>query len=126
MTVYAYDQRGFGRHVNGRGVGPGSERLPADLRETIQLVRRRHPGKPVYVLGFSMGGAVALIAAAEGFQASGLVLAAPAVWGWQAMNPLYRTALWVTAHTLPAATASGRGLGIRASDNDDWLKTWSR
>jgi alpha-beta hydrolase superfamily lysophospholipase len=79
-----------------------------------------------HVLGFSMGGAVALKAAAEDLKADGLILAAPAVWGWQAMNPLYRTALWLTAHTLPAATASGRGLGIRASDNDDWLKTWSR
>src|SRR5918994_5481651 len=34
MTVYAYDQRGLGRHVKGRGVWRGSERLTADLRET--------------------------------------------------------------------------------------------
>jgi alpha-beta hydrolase superfamily lysophospholipase len=126
VTLYAYDQRGFGRHEKRRGVWPGSERLTADLREAVELVARRHPGLPVYVLGFSMGGAVALKAAAEGLKVDGLILAAPAVWGWQAMNRLYRTALWVSAHTFPAATASGRSLGIQASDNLDWLTAWSR
>lgn len=126
VTVYAYDQRGFGRHREWRGLWGGGDRLAADLAEAVDLIRRRHPGLPVYVLGFSMGGAVALKAGADGLTADGLILAAPAVWGWQSMNPLYRTALWVAAHSIPAATASGRDLGIRASDNTDWLKAWSR
>lgn len=126
VTVYAYDQRGFGRHASGRGLWPGSQRLVADLRNALELVRARHPGKRAYVLGFSMGGAVALKAAAEGLEADGLILAAPAVWGWRTMNPLYRTALWLTAHTVPAATATGEGLGVQASDNIDWLRAYGR
>jgi pimeloyl-ACP methyl ester carboxylesterase len=35
------------------------------------------------------------------------------------MNPIYRAALWVSAHLMPWAEASGRGFGIRASDNRD-------
>jgi acylglycerol lipase len=126
VSVYAYDQRGFGRHVAERGVWPGSDRLARDLTAAVALVRSRHRAMPVYVLGFSMGGAVALKAAAEGLRADGLVLAAPAVWGWEEMNPLYRAALWGAAHAVPAATATGQGLGVAPSDNVQWLRTYSR
>jgi alpha-beta hydrolase superfamily lysophospholipase len=126
VTFYAYDQRGFGRHDTGRGLWPGSDRLARDLAATVALVRARHRSVPVYVLGFSMGGAVALKAAAEGLDAVGLVLAAPAVWGWEEMNPLYRVALWSAAHAVPAATATGEGLGVQVTDNMDWLRAYGR
>jgi alpha-beta hydrolase superfamily lysophospholipase len=126
VTVYAYDQRGFGRHATGRGLWPGSSRLSRDLAAVVAVVGDRHPALPVYVLGFSMGGAVALKAASEGLEADGLVLAAPAVWGWDDMNPLYRVALWSAAHAVPAATATGGGLGVQASDNVAWLRAYGR
>jgi len=126
VSVYAYDQRGFGRHDAGRGVWPGSDRLARDLTAAVALVRARHGALPVHVLGFSMGGAVALKAAARDLAADGLVLAAPAVWGWQEMNPLYRVGLWTAAHTVPAATATGSGLGVAPSDNVEWLRAYSR
>ena len=126
VQVYAYDQRGFGRHLRERGVWPGSDRLARDLDAAVALVRARHRGLPVYVLGFSMGGAVALKAAADGLEAEGLILAAPAVWGWQEMNPIYRAALWSAAHTVPAATATGSGLGVAPSDNIEWLRAYGR
>jgi acylglycerol lipase len=126
VSVYAYDQRGFGRHASGRGVWPGGDRLARDLDAAVALIGARHRGLPVHVLGFSMGGAVALKAAADGLEADGLVLAAPAVWGWQEMNPVYRAALWGAAHTVPAATATGSGLGVAASDNVEWLSAYGR
>jgi alpha-beta hydrolase superfamily lysophospholipase len=126
ISLYAYDQRSFGRHDAGRGVWPGSDRLARDLTAVVALLRDRHPKLPVYVLGFSMGGAVALKAAARGLDADGLVLAAPAVWGWQEMNPLYRVGLWSAAHIVPAQTATGSGLGIAPSDNVEWLRAYSR
>jgi acylglycerol lipase len=126
VTFYAYDQRGFGRHDSGRGLWPGSDRLARDVAAAVALVRARHRAIPVYVLGFSMGGAVALKAAADGLDADGLVLAAPAVWGWEEMNPLYRVALWSAAHAVPAATASGRGLGVEVTDNIEWLLAYGR
>jgi acylglycerol lipase len=126
VSVYAYDQRGFGRHGAQRGVWPGAERLARDLVAAVDLVEQRHGNLPVFVLGFSMGGAVALQAATHGLNADGLVLAAPAVWGWRDMNPLYRVALWGAAHAMPASTATGGGLGVQVSDNIEWLRAYSR
>jgi alpha-beta hydrolase superfamily lysophospholipase len=126
VSFYAYDQRGFGRQDAERGVWPGTERLARDLVVAVDLVEKRHGHLPVFVLGFSMGGAVALQAATQGLEAQGLVLAAPAVWGWQDMNPLYRVALWGAAHAMPASTATGGGLGVQVSDNIEWLRAYGR
>lgn len=96
-VTYAYDQRGFGRSP-GRGVWPGAL-MQDDLRDVVDLVRARHPGLRVVVVGESMGGAVGVAAFASGDppEAQGLVLLAPAVWGWSSQSPLSRAALWTTA-----------------------------
>lgn len=118
ITVYAYDQRGFGNAPR-RGIWPGDEPLIADARTMVALVRDHHRGLPVYLLGVSMGGAVALAAAAgePPLAADGIILVAPAVWGWSNLNPIYRGALWLAAHTVPGNKMTGQGLGIVASDN---------
>lgn len=126
VTVYAYDQRGFGRgEAAARGLWAGSDALAADLRDVVASVRRRHTRLPVFVLGFSMGGAVAMKAAGEGLAADGLILAAPAVWGWRAMNPFYKSALWLTAHTVPEKTATGESLKVWPSDNIEFLRSYA-
>lgn len=126
VSVYAYDQRGFGE-APGRGLWAGDARMAADLATMVRLARDRHPGTPVYVLGASMGGAVALTALAQETapDADGVILVAPAVWGWSALNPVYRATLWVTAHTIPWQTFTGRGLGVQASDNIEMLRAFS-
>ncbi|MBU0725339.1 MAG: lysophospholipase [Alphaproteobacteria bacterium] len=127
QVVYAYDQRGFGDSPF-RGRWAGTERLTADLAEMVELVRGRHPGLPVTILGHSMGGAVTLAAmgGANPPRADRVVLAAPAVWGRSTM-PFYQTAaLWIGAHTLPWMTVTGRGLGKLASDNLDMLRQLGR
>lgn len=96
-VAYAYDQRGFGRSP-GRGVWPG-DLMQDDLRDVVDLVRARHPGLPVVVVGESMGGAVGIAAFASDDppDADRLVLLGPAVWGWSSQNLLNRASLWVTA-----------------------------
>ncbi len=118
ITTYAYDQRGFGATAT-RGLWPGTEALVSDLAAAVRLVRAANPGVPLVVLGESMGGAVAMVYAARADTppVDGLVLAAPAVWGWRSMNPLYRISLWTSAHLFPWAHVTGRGLGIKPSDN---------
>ena len=123
VTIYAYDQRGFGK--TGRpGIWAGSQVLVSDLRSTARMIGRRHGKVPVYLLGLSMGGAVVMSAlAGPGIpEASGAILVAPAVWGWRAMNPFYKSALWIASHSVPSMTATGRGLGARPSDNIDMLR----
>ncbi|HMM47568.1 MAG TPA: alpha/beta hydrolase [Thiobacillaceae bacterium] len=121
IAVYAYDQRGFGAAPR-PGIWPGSTQLVGDVAMVASLLRARHPGCPLYLLGESMGGAVALSALAETAIADGAVLVAPAVWGRSVMNPLPRAALWLAAHTWPGLRLSGQGLGIIASDNEPMLR----
>jgi len=127
ITTYAYDQRGFGGAPQ-RGVWPGSQIMVDDAREMIALARAAHPGLPVYLLGDSMGGAVALSLAASQTppDVQGIILAAPAVWGWSSLNPVYRGALWLAAHTLRANKMTGQGLGVVASDNFEMLRALGR
>lgn len=122
VVSYAYDQRGFGATAQ-RGIWPGSELLLNDARTVAALLRQRHPGQPLYLLGESMGGAVAMSLLAETPEAAdGAVLVAAAVWGRETMNPLQRTALWLLAHSFPGLRLSGRGLGITPSDNQAMLR----
>jgi alpha-beta hydrolase superfamily lysophospholipase len=127
IACYAYDQRGFG-HAPGRGLWAGVEAYADDLRAFVAQVRRRHPGVPVYVLGESMGGAVAVVAMASASPpaADGLILSSPAVWGRSTMPWWQRLLLDVTAHTVPWWQVTGRGLKIMASDNIDMLRGLGR
>lgn len=126
IATYAYDQRGFGATVR-RGIWPGSALLVDDARTVAALLRRRHPGRPLYLLGESMGGAVAMSVLAETPDAAdGAALVAAAVWGRATMNPLQRGALWLVAHSFPGWQLSARGLGITASDNQAMLRALGR
>ena len=111
IVTYAYDQRGFGA-APGRGVWAGEARMVEDLRTVVALVRARHPGARVAVVGESMGGAVAIAAFASDRPpaADQLVLLAPAVWGWSSQSLPNRASLW----------AAARLLGARAVEAPDW------
>jgi alpha-beta hydrolase superfamily lysophospholipase len=82
IAVYAYDQRGFGAAPH-PGIWAGAASLAADATEAARLVRARHPGVKLVMLGESMGGAVLVLAAtgAAPPPADGYVLMAPAFWG---------------------------------------------
>ena len=126
IAVYAYDQRGFGGTCNS-GLWYGNNVMAQDLRTFIELVEVRHSDVPLYVLGDSMGGAIVLTAnAMEPLRAEGVILVAPAVWGRAAMPWYQRVVLWLTANTVPWLKVSGKGLDIRASDNDEMLKKMSK
>ena len=91
IAVYAPDQRGFGGN-DSRKRWPGDDALVADAVALSRWVRAEDPGVPLVVVGHSMGGGVALAAAADGLDADGLVLAGPAIAGGDALNPLLRAA----------------------------------
>ncbi len=126
IAVYAYDQRGFGDTFN-KGLWYGNNVMVQDLRTFIELVEVRHSDVPLYVLGDSMGGAIVLKAnAMEPLRVEGAILVAPAVWGRAAMPWYQKVVLWLTANTVPWLKVSGKGLDIRASDNDEMLKKLSK
>ncbi len=124
---YAYDQRGFG-NAPGRGLWAGVEAYADDLKAFSTQLRHRHPGVPLYILGESMGGAVAIVAMTSKHPPSsdGLILSSPAVWGRSTM-PWYQSSLLdIMAHTAPWLSLTGEGLKIMASDNIDMLRQLGR
>ncbi|MGB8275413.1 MAG: lysophospholipase [Alphaproteobacteria bacterium] len=127
IATYAYDQRGFGETPH-RGLWPGVDILASDAGAFARALRRRYPDTPLYLLGESMGGAVAMTALARdrSIPVDGVILAAPAVWARETMNPFQTGLLWIGAHTVPWLTLTGRGLHVRASDNDEMLRALSR
>ncbi|MGB0684001.1 MAG: lysophospholipase [Magnetovibrionaceae bacterium] len=122
IMSYAFDQRGFGDAPN-RGRWAGWQSMTDDLAAVVDLLKARHPGKPIYVLGVSMGAAVTLTADAHGKLAGvdGLILLAPAVWGRQTWPFYQRWLLGLTSRLVPGMTLTGRGLNIRPSDNIEML-----
>lgn len=122
IYTYAYDQRGFGDSAE-PGSWAGTEAYVQDLRDFCAAMRKRFPSVPLYVLGESMGGAIAMVAFSSDTppDADGLILSAPAVWARETMPWYQRTALFVGAHTIPWASFTGKGLGVVASDNRDML-----
>lgn len=123
IAVYAYDQRGFGA-APGRGLWPGTEAFVSDLREVVSLVDEAHPGSPIFLLGESMGAAVAMVAMAlpDAPAVDGLILVAPAVWGWQVMHPLLAGLLRSLAHLIPVVPVPVTAFRARASDNRAMLE----
>lgn len=118
VSVYAYDQRGFGAAPN-PGLWGGAPAMRDDLADVVAAMRTKFPKIPVYALGESMGGAVVLTALASPHppRVDGAILVAPAVWSTKDMPLSYRVVLWIGAHVIPGLHVSGEGLHIRATDN---------
>jgi alpha-beta hydrolase superfamily lysophospholipase len=125
ITTYAVDQRGFGAGAL-PGRWHGSNRLAADLRTLVDLLRARHPDARLYVAGESMGGAVILNATAQGpLPVEGLILIAPAVWSRDTMPWYQRLALDGAVRTLPWLKLTGEGIRLSPSDHIEMLQAMS-
>ncbi len=128
VATIAYDQRGFGASDH-PGLWAGSDTMRADFEDALAAARARYPGVPVFALGESMGGAVVLsdLATPAPPKPDGVILVAPAVWSRSDMPLSYRVVLWLTAHTMPGLTVSGRGVvHIWPSDNIAMLRAYAR
>ncbi len=128
IATYAFDQRGFGRAPE-RGRWAGTATLAEDAITAATLLRRRYPEIPLYLMGESMGGAVAIVAATSGrrsLDVDGVILVAPAVWGRQTMNIFERIGLWLI-DLLPATEWSPQALPVTVhpSDNIPMLRAFS-
>ena len=92
--VYGFDQAGFGARTLADGRWAGEARLVADAADTARRLDERHPDTPLFLLGESLGGAVAMLVASRHpeIPLRGLILAAPAVregirlrYGWNVL-----------------------------------------
>jgi acylglycerol lipase len=102
-AVHALDHRGHGRSEGQRALIDRMDHVVADLDLLIDDASAAHPGVPIFLLGHSMGGAVALSYAIEHQdRLEGLVLSAP-VAAVEAASPVTRlvgSVLSIVAPTL--------------------------
>jgi acylglycerol lipase len=127
FAFYAYDQRGFGASPQ-HGLWAGEAQMVDDLRVAARLVKAKHPDLPLFLLGESMGGSV-IMAAMTGDDppiADGMMLAAPAIWGFQTMPSIQREAIEISAHTVPWMKVYPTGVHVQASDNRAALRDLAR
>ncbi len=125
VFVYAMDVRGFGSWLT----TPGQEDVNfsetiSDIGGIIGLLKERHPDSPIFLLGESMGGAIALRAAAryDGTLA-GVVSSVPSAELFQGK----RMALTVTAHFLQGPNRPfkiGQIVTERATSSPDFKRVW--
>ena len=120
IAVYAPDQRGFGDTAS-RQTWPGVAALVDDADAMARDLHRRYPTTPLYVMGQSMGGAVALDLAARANPPpiAGTIMLSPAVWGRSEQGFVLASALWVTNGVAPGyrITAGDVPVRVHASDN---------
>ena len=102
LMVVAFDQRGFGAAPEpGRWWGTGP--MVADAQDALDLLKEAYPDQPVHLLGESMGGAVAMLAADEE-RVDRLVLVAPAVRAELPFRPLWDLGFATAATVAPGYT----------------------
>jgi len=123
-TVYAYDQRGFGRSP-GWMIWPSHAVMRIDLETAVKVARARHPRAKVAVVGESMGAAVSVTTFANSnvSQPDALILSGPGFRGWGALPLLYSASLWVASHVRPDwIVVPPDGVRIVATDNNRKLR----
>ncbi|XP_048212311.1 monoglyceride lipase [Perognathus longimembris pacificus] len=80
LLVFAHDHVGHGQSEGERMVVSDFQVFVRDVLQHVDLVQKDHPRLPVFLLGHSMGGAIAILTAAERPRHfSGMVLISPLV-----------------------------------------------
>jgi len=80
VATFAIDLKGHGRSTGRNGDIPSFKELVDQLREFVMLLREKQGDLPIYVMGISMGGTVAInYAIRYSDDCAGVLLLAPAV-----------------------------------------------
>lgn len=80
MAVYAIDERGFGgwSSIPGKDTQMDMKMIVQDIKDSAEVIRKLHPGTPLFLLGEAMGGSLVLKVAADyPTLANGVITAAP-------------------------------------------------
>ncbi len=107
IATFAYDQRGFGASPQA-GIFAGEDAMVRDATDAVDLLHQAYPGVPVYLMGESLGGAVAILALTQPRPPplAGYVLVSPATWGRGDMDLSTRLVLDTTDAMMPGAVLS--------------------
>lgn len=79
-AVYAMDHRGHGKSEGPRAFVDRFANAVDDIDQVVEFAKREQPGKPLFLLGHSMGGALSLsYTLKHADKLAGLILSGPAV-----------------------------------------------
>ncbi|MBN9491941.1 lysophospholipase [bacterium] len=126
-AVEALDLRGHGQSSGRRVYVHSFSEYLSDVARFLRAVNERHPGKPVFLLGHSMGGGIAtLFVIARKPDIAGLILSGPALRVRSAPTGLKMRALRAFGKVmpayalspLPAAAISRDATVVQAYEND--------
>jgi alpha-beta hydrolase superfamily lysophospholipase len=127
FPCYAIDVRGFGSWMEAKGrQAVDFDGCLLDIQNTLKVVHRAHPGLPVFIVGESMGGAIALRATAMNPQlVQGLISSVPAADRFKQG----RTSLRVALHFLQGPDKPinvGEGVIRQATEKPELREAWSK
>lgn len=106
------------------------EIVEGELPAWVDRRRAEHPGRPILLLGHSLGGQLALLASATlGARIDGLVLIAAGTAHWRAWPAGQRRRAWVTVQTIRAVSAlwpwyPGHLLGFGGDQPRRLMRDW--
>lgn len=126
-AVEAFDLRGHGQSSGRRVYVSSFSEYLSDVARFLRAVHERHPGKPIFLLGHSMGGGIAtLFVIARRPQIAGLILSGPALrfrsaptgLRMRGLRLLGKVAPTYSLAPLPAAAISRDPAVVEAYEND--------
>ena len=125
ITTIAFDQRGFGAGPQ-PGIWGGIDAYRADAVTALAVARRDYPDTPVFLLGESMGGAVAIVTLTapnlpNALRPDGVILVAPALLPGP-LPPWQKRLLSAVSHLMPWAKSGRRGIRALPTNNRGLLK----
>ena len=116
-AVSAMDLRGHGRSEGDRVMVRAFDQYLDDVEILLDRVAARWPGKPVFLLGHSMGGAiVALLGILRPPKVRGLILSAPAVLIGGGVFPVLRRLATLVSKVWPTLRLTQMGCGFISRD----------
>jgi len=123
--VYAIDVRGFGSWTQTKGEeNLNYTQTLIDIRNLAEVVLQRNPGVPVYVLGESMGGAIAIRAGAQlGDVINGVISSVPSAERFQAKKMSLQTAMHFLIDPHKAFNI-GNEVAAMATSKEDVRAAW--
>lgn len=117
IAVHAIDLRGFGRSEGERGLVLKFDEFLDDVEQLLARTAAAHPGKPLFLLGHSMGGEIVTwLTIARQPKIDGLILSAPALLVGGKVFPILRHLAAFFSRVLPRLRFSRLGTRFMSRD----------
>lgn len=125
--VGALDVRGFGAWIQTRGEEElDYDQCLVDIENMVKIIKKKNPGIPVFVLGESMGGGIAVRAAAKfGSELNGVISSVPSAERFQEKKMSLQTAMhFIIDPKRPFDV--GDYVAERATSSEEAREKWNR